>query len=266
MTKSIKKVLFIITAALLAVTLTACGTKSNENSSTSSNTQEKSLSTQEVIDKYTEAAKNIKNAKFTSDIAMKIVSGSQSQEMTMAMSGSIVSEPVKGLVDTTVKSGNTSQKVSIYFTESDIYAKLSDGGKWTKSQTDSSLKNQTEALKSIGGSNDTLDFYKNNANDFKVEDKGDTYEITYTGNADKFKDLMIQALKFQGQEAGSLDKVDLNSVNIKIVIKKSDFTPTSTDTTMVINEKGNTDNKLTVSVKYTFSDINSTTVNTPEGI
>lgn len=253
MLKSIKKVLFVITTALLAITLTACSSA-------------KQLSTQEVMDKYVEAAKNIKNTKFTSDLTMKISSGSESQEMKMSMNGSTSIDPLTGLFDVTAKSGSTEQKVSMYFKDSDVYVKTTENGKWRKSPTSASVKKQLESLKTIGGTNATLDFYKNNANDFKVEDKGDNYEITYSGNGEKFKELMKQTLSAQGQNASTLGEVNLNNVVIKIVVKKSDFTPVSTDSTIEISDKNDDKNKLNMDIKYTFSDTNSTTVNAPEGI
>lgn len=253
MIKSIKKVLFIITTTLLAIALTACSSA-------------KQLSTQEVVDKYVDAAKNIKNTKFTSDLTMKITSGSQSHEMKMSMNGSTSVEPLTGLFDVTVKAGATEQKISMYFKDTDVYVKTSDNAKWTKTPTNSSMKKQLESLKTIGGTEAILDFYKNNANDFKVEEKGDNYEITYSGNGEKFKELMKQTLSAQGQDASSLGEVNLNNVVIKIIVKKSDFTPISTDSTIEVSDKNNDNNKLNMDIKYTFSDTNSTTVNAPDGI
>ena len=58
--KSIKKYLLLIAAALLTVTLSACGTK---------------ITAEEAINKTNEASKNLKNTEFVSSNISEIVVG-----------------------------------------------------------------------------------------------------------------------------------------------------------------------------------------------
>lgn len=64
MYKSLRKILLIISTVILSVVLAACGAKSKTESQQES--QPKPLTSQEVIEKYSEAVKNVKSFKYVS--------------------------------------------------------------------------------------------------------------------------------------------------------------------------------------------------------
>lgn len=113
MKKSIKKVLFMLSTVILSVVLTACGAGSS-----------KTPTSQEVLEKYSEVAKNIKSAKFTSDVSMKITTNGKEQELKMNMNGTVVNDPISMLVDYDMNMGSQSQKISMYLKDADsLYVK-----------------------------------------------------------------------------------------------------------------------------------------------
>lgn len=72
-----------------------------------------------------------------------------------------------------------------------------------------------------------LEFYKNNANDFKVEEQGENYILTYSGNDEKFKELLYEA-SASTLISESFKDINLKNLVYKITLKKSSFEPVET--------------------------------------
>ncbi|AME08944.1 MULTISPECIES: DUF6612 family protein [Gemella] len=257
MKKSIKRILFLFTTMLLTVVLAACSSGGGGT---------KTISSQEAVDKYVEAAKNIKSAKFTSDINVKMTNNNTTREVIMKMNGSVATEPLSLLVDSESKIATQSQKMSIYLKDNVLYAKQGSQTNWSKLPISGTFQKQIESLKNVGNTEDALNYYKNNANDFKVEAQGDNYVLSYSGNDEKFKELLKTSVKTTGQNISNLDSVDIKNASFKITVKKSDFQPVTSELSVEISQKDKPENNYKMDIKYTFSDINSTTVPTPEGI
>lgn len=260
--KSIKKILFSFTTVLLAVVLAACSTSGGSSSSSSSSS---TPSVQDAMNKYTEAAKNIKSVKFTSDLNLKVTSGSESQEVSMKMNGTLASDPIALLADTEVKVGSQSNKISMYLKDNKLYGKLDGSSKWQEMPQSASFQKQLDSMKNVAGDDKVLDYYKNNASDFKIEEQGDNYALTYSGNDAKFIELLKETAKSTGSDS-DFDDINLKNVNVKIVVKKSDFSPVESNLSIEFSQKDHDENTAKMDVKYTFSDINSATVTAPEGI
>ena len=253
MKKSIKKVLFMLSTVILSVVLTACGAGSS-----------KTPTSQEVLEKYSEVAKNIKSAKFTSDVSMKITTNGKEQELKMNMNGTVVNDPISMLVDYDMNMGSQSQKISMYLKDADsLYVKQSNSSKWQKAPTNESIKKQLESIKQVGGNDKSLEFYKNNASDFKVSEQGDNYVLTYTGNDEKFKELLKQS---NSTTSNNFDSVEFKNIEVKVTVKKSNYEPVESYISADFSQKSNSANKAKMEVKFSFSDINSAKITAPEGI
>ena len=179
MKKSLRKILLIISTVVLSVVLAACGSigESNNNSNSNSNsesTASKPLTSQEIIDKYAEVTKNIKSTKFDLKINMDVKSGDESMKLSLAMDGAVSTDPIAMLMNYKQTADDESREASLYVKdENTFYAKNGSSGKWQKQSTTDSMKKQLESMKQIAATDKSVDFYKNNASDFKVEEQGD---------------------------------------------------------------------------------------------
>ena len=165
MTKSIKKVLLMLTTVVLTVVLAACGSGGSGNSNGGSSAP-KTPTSKEVFEKYTEVAKNIKSAKFIADVQMSDSKG----QLTMKMDGTFTAEPLTMLVDYDISNGKQNQKMSMYLKDSsNIYINQGSSG-WKKMPVNDATKKQLDSIKDVAGNDKALNFYKNNADSFKVEE------------------------------------------------------------------------------------------------
>ena len=259
MTKSIKKVLLMLTTVVLTVVLAACGSGGSSNSNGGSSAP-KTPTSKEVFEKYTEVAKNIKSAKFIADIQMSDSKG----QLNMKMNGTFTAEPLTMLVDYDISNGKQTQKMSMYLKDSsNIYINTGSSG-WKKMPIDEATKKQLDSIKDVAGNDKALNFYKNNADSFKVEEQGDNYVLTYTGNDEKFKELLKELGSSSGTSS-NYDNFNFKNATVKLTIKKSSFEPTEIQFDC---ETGKNESSLTTKFtgKRTFSEINTAKVTKPEGI
>ena len=243
MTKSIKKVLLMLTTVVLTVVLAACGSGGSGGGSSAPKTP----TSKEVFEKYTEVAKNIKSAKFIADVQMSDSKG----QLTMKMNGTFSGEPLTMLVDYDISNGKQSQKMSMYLKDSsNIYISQGSSG-WKKMPVD--------------GNEKALNFYKNNADSFKVEEEGDNYVLTYTGNDEKFKELLKELGSSSGT-ASNYDNFNFKNATVKLTVKKSNYEPVASEVSTELENKKDSQNTTKVVTKQTFSEINTAKVTAPEGV
>ena len=260
MTKSIKKVLLMLTTVVLTVVLAACGSGGSSNSNGGSSAP-KTPTSKEVFEKYTEVAKNIKSAKFIADIQMSDSKG----QLNMKMNGTFTAEPLTMLVDYDISNGKQTQKMSMYLKDSsNIYINTGSSG-WKKMPIDEATKKQLDSIKDVAGNDKALNFYKNNADSFKVEEQGDNYVLTYTGNDEKFKELLKELGSSSGT-ASNYDNFNFKNATVKLTIKKSNYEPVASEVSTELESKKDSKNTTKVVTKQTFSEINSAKVTAPEGV
>ena len=142
--KSIKKYLLLIAAALLTVTLSACGTK---------------ITAEEAINKTNEASKNLKNTEFVSSNISEIVVGDQTQKIENKVSGSLILEPFTMHATTEIKAQDKTQTLEMYIKDNVAYAKATGQDTWVKS-SNNNITAQFEKLKKIANSEQVMEFYK----------------------------------------------------------------------------------------------------------
>lgn len=254
MTKSLKKYLFLIATVILSVTLAACGM---------------GTSAEQIVNKSVESSKNIKSTDFEATNQSEILVGEQNQTIENTVSGSLIMDPLAMKATTDVKAQGQSQTLELYIKDGTAYAKSTGQNEWVKS-SNNNITAQFENLKKIANSDQILEFYKKIAKDFKKTEENGNYVLTYTGNGDQFKDLMVAvANASSGSEvtASAFNNVDFKNVSIKLVVTK-DFTPVNNEVTMELATK-DTSNPTTMKIKQIikYSNVNNVKeINLPDEV
>ena len=244
MTKSLKKYLLIIATVILSVTLAACST---------------GASAEQIVNKSIESSKNIKSTDFAATNSSEILVGEQTQTVENTVSGSLIMEPLTMKATTDVKAQGQSQTLELYIKDGTAYAKSTGQNEWVKS-SNNAITAQCENLKKIANSDQILEFYKKISKDFKKTEENGNYVLTYTGNGDQFKELMVAiANASSGNEvtASAFAGVDFKNVSIKLVVTK-DYVPVNNEVTMELATK-NTPTPTTMKIKQIikYSNVNN---------
>lgn len=254
MTKSLKKYLLLIATVILSVTLAACGM---------------GTSAEQIVNKSVESSKNIKSTDFEATNQSEILVGEQNQTIENTVSGSLIMDPLAIKATTDVKAQGQSQTLELYIKDGTAYAKSTGQNEWVKS-SNNNITAQFENLKKIANSDQILEFYKKIAKDFKKTEENGNYVLTYTGNGDQFKDLMVAiANASSGSEvtASAFNNVDFKNVSIKLVVTK-DFIPVNNEVTMELATK-DTSNPTTMKIKQIikYSNVNNVKeINLPDEV
>ena len=254
MTKSLKKYLLLIATIILSVTLAACGM---------------GTSAEQIVNKSVESSKNIKSTDFEATNQSEILVGEQNQTIENTVSGSLIMDPLAMKATTDVKAQGQSQTLELFIKDGTAYAKSTGQDGWVKS-SNNNITAQFENLKKIANSDKILEFYKKIAKDFKKTEENGNYVLTYSGNGDQFKDLMVAiANASSGSEvtASAFNNVDFKNVSIKLVVTK-DFTPVNNEVTMELATK-DTSNPTTMKIKQIikYSNVNNVKeINLPDEV
>ena len=254
MTKSLKKYLLLVATVILSVTLAACGM---------------GTSAEQIVNKSVESSKNIKSTDFEATNQSEILVGDQNQTIENTVSGSLIMDPLAIKATTDVKAQGQSQTLELYIKDGTAYAKSTGQNEWVKS-SNNNITAQFENLKKIANSDQILEFYKKIAKDFKKTEENGNYVLTYTGNGDQFKDLMVAiANASSGSEvtASAFNNVDFKNVSIKLVVTK-DFIPVNNEVTMELATK-DTSNPTTMKIKQIikYSNVNNVKeINLPDEV
>ena len=254
MTKSLKKYLLLIATVILSVTLAACGM---------------GTSAEQIVNKSVESSKNIKSTDFEATNQSEILVGEQNQTIENTVSGSLIMDPLAIKATTDVKAQGQSQTLELYIKDGTAYAKSTGQNEWVKS-SNNNITAQFENLKKIANSDKILEFYKKIAKDFKKTEENGNYVLTYTGNGEQFKDLMVAISNASsGSEvtASAFNNVDFKNVSIKLVVTK-DFTPVNNEVTMELATK-DTSNPTTMKIKQIikYSNVNNVKeINLPDEV
>ena len=267
MYKSLRKILLIISTVILSVVLAACGTKSQTES------QPKPLTSQDVIEKYSEAVKNVNSFKYTSDFTSKTASknpessplGPINLDSGISKDGVLSSEPFSILTNQTMTLTGTSLKISNYINESNELYTRAGNEPWKKTDSKKTQSEKADVVKKEIYNDKFLDALKNVAGDLKLEEQGENYVLTYSGTDEKFMEVLQQFDRGAGSVVNKLADTKILSLNFKLTIKKSSFEPTEIQFDC---ETGKNESSLTTKFtgKRTFSEINTAKVTKPEGI
>ena len=267
MYKSLRKILLIISTVILSVVLAACGTKSQTES------QPKPLTSQDVIEKYSEAVKNVNSFKYTSDFTSKTASknpessplGPINLDSGISKDGVLSSEPFSILTNQTMTLTGTSLKISNYINESNELYTRAGNEPWKKTDSKKTQSEKADVVKKEIYNDKFLDALKNVAGDLKLEEQGENYVLSYSGTDAKFMEVLQQFDRGAGSVVNKLADTKILSLNFKLTIKKSSFEPIEIQFDC---ETGKNESSLTTKFtgKRTFSEINTAKVTKPEGI
>ena len=271
MYKSLRKILLIISTVILSVVLAACGTKSQTESQQES--QPKPLTSQDVIEKYSEAVKNVNSFKYTSDFSQKTASknpessplGPINLDSGISKDGVVSSEPFSILTNQTMTITGTSLKLSNYINESNELYTRAGNEPWKKTNSKKTQSEKADVVKKEIYNDKFLDALKNVAGDLKLEEQGENYVLSYSGTDAKFMEVLQQFDRGAGSVVNKLADTNILSLNFKLTIKKSSFEPIEIQFDC---ETGKNESSLTTKFtgKRTFSEINTAKVTKPEGI
>ena len=264
MTKSIKKILLILATVILTVVLAACGSN-NSGGSNGESSAPKTPTSKEIIEKYTEVAKNIKSSKFNGDVTMTNIIDGKESKVTMKIDGTSTVDPLDMLVTYNISNGTKSQKVIAYLKNGESLYMSKDNVVWEKLELNSQTKKQIDSIKQVNGNQKALDFYKDNADSFKVEEQGDNYVLTYTGTDQKFKELLEKLSSSSGTSVNYGD-VDFKNMFVKVTVKKSNYEPVYTELSTELVNKNNSSASAKIEIKQAVSEINTAKVEAPVGI
>ena len=248
MKNTLKKLVLIISTVILTIVLTGCSTKTPTS--------------QEVIDKYSETLKGIKSLSYNSDITMLIKSNSKETNLKYNVNGFVETKPISTITNIT-NNGNTA---SAYMNDSEtFYYKQNNTSKWIKLKANSENVNRVYSNNKISIENERVKFLKDNANDFKVEQQGDNFILSYSGNGEKYKDFLIKSFIATGN-AKTINKANLESITIKQTIKKDSFEPVELYINCTISNKNSSSYTADIELITTTSNINLTKVVQPNDL
>ena len=246
--KSLKKYLLIIAAALLTITLSACGTK---------------ITAEEAINKSAEVSKNIKNTEFKSFLSTEYITGKDPKKVEVNISGVAINEPFSLHASIETKAEKTTLS-DLYIKDKVIYEKAGSNP-WIKELYSTYKFERYQFAKT----EKRMEFYKKVAKDFKLVKENDTYVLTYSGSGDQFSDFATSLVEASARQLNpySVKDVEFKSVNIKYVISK-DFTPISNEVTMEVVSKIIPKAKtLKITQKITYSNVNKVnSIDLPEEV
>ena len=200
MKNTIKKLVFIITTVFLSIALAGCSTKTPTSQAT--------------IDKYTEALKNIKSETYNSDVMVKDTLRNKENTYKFNINGTIVDNPLA--MNVNIKIDNTA--LSLYMKNSNSLYVKQNSLSWRKYKSSSETLERFDSANKISRDKENIDFLKSNANDFKVEQQGDNYVLTYSGSDAKYKEFLISSFIGFG-EMSEFNRYDLKNINSELTYK-----------------------------------------------
>lgn len=281
MVKAVKRIMLITSSVVLTIALSACEKKSQSQSQPQSESQSESQSksqpklssSKEVLEKYSEVVNNIKSFKYSTVFTVKsTVKNSATGEIETldrireftSEEGSFSTEPFAILSNRISEFSNYTIKRIKYENESDILYQKDDDQPWKKKAGDRDLDSKVNRIKPVIASPSFLESLKSISDDLKLQEQGDNYILSYSGNDNK----IIKALNafdknlyaFRGKE------INLKNVNLKIILKKGSCEPVEISFTSESFYTSSEYQITGVEAKRTFSDINNTKVEKPEGI
>lgn len=245
-----KKWITALLGAVLIISITACGNKegaenkvnaADPKASASSNAPATSgtPTVEELIQKSTEAGKDLKSFAMTSQISqnLKITQGdaTQEQKVNIALNSEIIQESMQMHQEMVMDMGQGEQKMEQYIVPEGIY--MLTEGQWVKMPS-SMTEQMNDMIKSAGNPEKQLEQFKTIAKDASVSDEGDAYllkaEVSGDGVKELAKGYLEQASSGNPQMSAMLDQMNIKSMNLSYAINKKTYLPTKTNVEMVM--------------------------------
>ena len=255
--KFLKKILLFSLVSSLSFLLAACANLTPNN----------------AIEKIVDTNKNIQSIKFNSSTKVETINNDNTTIGEVDIEGKTTKNPHSEKL--TIKNSFNSNNGESNIEESTIYLKdnalyIAKDNSWIK-YTGNRTKLKYKNLNNLEISEKILDIYKKIAHDFKVQSDGDKLILNYIGSGDHFKDLLFEIINSttpgQQLETNTFDNTNFNNVTIKYIVKKSDFSPVSSEITMNLVSKDDSSQSLNIKQKIDYSEINAISeINLPSDI
>ncbi|MGF9697697.1 DUF6612 family protein [Paenibacillus sp. MABNR03] len=263
-----KKWTTLIIGALLAVSMTACGSDADNSTATppagnettnEGNTpavEETKIPTlEELITKTSEAAKEMKS--FSSDATidqnLKLEAGEQSQDQQVktSLKMDIIKDPMMIYQEMNMEmSGQEAQNVKQYITADTIYSQV--GEQWVKIPDDQT-RQLIEQMQASMNPEGELEQFNKIAEDTEITEEGDNYVINADVSGDNVKELAQSVMEQNGSDAQTqamLEQMNITSMQMKYMVNKESYLPVGTDVNMVM-EMEQEGQKITMDMKMT---------------
>lgn len=216
------------------------------------------ISKEELIKKVTENSKSMKsaNAKVVTDVDMDMAG--QKMTVSVDMDMSMTTEPLVIKANSKVQLLEKNIGMDMYITEDTIYMKDSQTETWTKIK-DETTRKSFEAQKEMANFNQMLDIFKIVEKDLKIEEKGSNYEVTYTGNEDSFKEILMKSLSYGQPNVTEMFKnMKIEKFDVKYVFDKNTLLPSEYEINSTMKFSQNSQEaSFGMKLKGTYSDINN---------
>ena len=228
-----------------------------------------------VIEKYSERVKNVKSFKYKTEHSTKFINtdpkvveriGAVSSVTKTIQDGTLSIEPFSSQTNIFWTGTTKSQRLSNYINKSNILYYKIENEPWKSKESRQSISERIDTNKQYIANDKFLDALKNVADDLILEDQGDKYNLTYIGNDDKFISLLSEFDSSLPIVLYKLEDTDLKNLDLRLTINKSTFDPIEISFIATISKKRQDGIDRKIEAIRTFSEINTAKVIPPEGI
>lgn len=238
-----------------------------------SESQSKLPSPQDALEKFSEVINDVESFKYLTEFTIKstrknsatgeIETLDRVREVTRE-EGSFSTEPFAILSNRTSEFSNYTIKRIQYENKSDILYQKDDDKPWRLRNGDKNLDSKADRIKSLIANPLLLEFLKSISDNLKIEEQGNNYILSYSGNDNN----IIKALNGFDKNLYifNVKEINLKNVNLKIILRKNSYEPIEISFTSESFNTSSAEKITRVEAKRTFSDINNTKVEIPEAI
>lgn len=238
-----------------------------------SESQSKLSTPQDALEKFSEVINDVESFKYLTEFTIKstikntatgeIMFHDRVKENTRE-EGSFSTEPFAILSNRTSEFSNYTTKRIQYENKSDILYQKDDDKPWRLRNGDKNLDSKADRIKSLIANPLLLEFLKSISDNLKIEEQGNNYILSYSGNDNN----IIKALNRFDKNLYifNVKEINLKNVNLKIILRKNSYEPIEISFTSESFNTSSAEKITRVEAKRTFSDINNTKVEIPEAI
>ena len=233
------------------------------------------ITSQYVIEKYSEMVKNAKSFRYKIEHSTKFINtdpkelkrfGPVASVTNTIQDGTLSIEPFSLQTNFFSTGSRKSTKISNYVNESNILYSKVENEPWTIEKSNLSISERIDTNKKYISNNSFLAALKDVADDLILTEQGDNYILTYIGNDNKFITLLSEFDSGLPSNLSKFENTELKNLDLKLTINKSNFAPIEISFIATISKKNQDGIDIKIEAKRTFSEINTAKVIPPEGI
>ena len=233
------------------------------------------ITSNHVIEKYSERVKNVNSFKYKTEHSTKSINtdpkvveriGPVNSVTKTIQDGTLSIKPFSSQTNIFWTGTTKSQRLANYINESNILYYKIENEPWKSKESRQSISERIDTNKQYIANDKFLDALKNVADDLILEDQGDKYNLTYIGNDDKFISLLSEFDSSLPIVLYKLEDTDLKNLDLRLTINKSTFDPIEISFIATISKKRQDGIDRKIEAIRTFSEINTAKVIPPEGI